>query len=151
MSADIRNLVEQVVKAQIAAYGGTTNIFISGDSGQRTHPAVAVRAIPQEEVAPGSGIFACRTEVDCIFKVNGSTGAAQTAFVQAVRQAFYRNDLDPRPMPNLAKQLTAQAQTLGIALTVLGIVPKGEGPVSTDGDDREYSYGLVFEIHAIPQ
>lgn len=147
MSSDIRNLIEEVVKTQVTTYGGTTNVFISGDSAQRTHPCVAIKATAvQEEVSPGSGVFNLRVEVDCIFKVSGSSGAAQTAFVQAVRQAFYRNDLDARPMVSLAKQLTAA----GLGLTVFGVVPKGEGPVGNDGDDREYVYGLVFEMHATP-
>ena len=152
MSIDVRSLVESAIRAQIVAYGtGTTaNTLISSDTAQLQHPGVRILTDDvAEEITPGSGIFRVPLAVDMVFKADLENAPQTSAFVQAVRQAFYRNDLDPRPMVSLAKQLTAAAAPG--TLTVMGVVPRGDGPVRNEGLNREYVYRLLFDFHCTPR
>lgn len=152
MSTDVRSLVEAVIRTQVVSYGtGTTaNTLISSDTAELLHPGVRILTDDvMEEIAPGAGVFRVPVAVDCVFKADLETAPTTSAFVQAVRQAFYRNDLDARPMVSLAKQLTANAGAG--TLTVMGIVPRGDGPVRNESENREYVYRLLFDIHCTPR
>jgi hypothetical protein len=150
---DIRSLTERAFRTQLQSFATsisaslTANTFISSDTEELQHPGVRIMAVdPTEEISPGTGIYRMRVSVDTVFKADEDNADTTAAFVLAVRQAYYRNDLDARPMQNLAKQLTAQ----NIGLTVMGVVPIAEGPVQVDGAGREYTYRLLFDVHATP-
>lgn len=152
---DVRGLNELAMRAQLLAFlpaNTLTSITVSGDLTKQTHPCGrCLCSDPTSELDPSAGIFRARLDVEIELKADAQGSAATTTLLQQVRQCFYRNDLDPRAMVSLAKQLTQNMVSAGNGYTCLGIVPVGEGPVDRDQADREYRYRFSFDVHSMPR
>jgi hypothetical protein len=148
MSLDIRGLTEAAVYSIITGLNTAVSCYVSSSTDEQVHPAVLIKVSDnQEEIAPGTGIFRQRLEVELQQKLDKyASPAAASSELQSVRQCFYRNDTDSRPMRDLANRMTAAVS----AYTCVGVLPRGEGPVQTDPEVRVYAYRLLFEVHATP-
>lgn len=150
---DIRTLTEMAIRAMIRSLVPDQNVYITSDTRAKVHPAVLVKVTENaEELAPGTGIFKQNVEVELQIKLTGVQGTPLTPemggrLVEQIRQCFYRNDTDPRPMVDLRNRLS---KAIANPYTCQGVVPRGEGPTLVEGDVRNYGYKLVFEIHATP-
>lgn len=154
MAYDIRTLNELAFQAQLLVYGPSVagGIVTTSDLTKQDHPAIKIMSTdPGEEIAPGSGIYKCRVEILLVVKADAQGVSATSYLIQAIRQAFYRNDITSRPMQNLAAMLTTNQVAAGNPFTCLGVVPLSEGPVSKDEDDRMYTFRWAFDVHSMPR
>ena len=145
---DPRYLTELAFKNIITTIGGFSNVYITADTTPHVHPCVLVRVMTnEEEIAPGTGIFKQRVELELQQKLDKQTAEVSEQQVRSLRQSLYRNDTDPRPMRDLANRLSA---AISQPYTCLGVVPVDEPAISPDSEVRVYSYKLAFDVHATP-
>lgn len=122
-------------------------VYITGDTTEHIHPCVTVRALQsQEQLSPGTGIFRVRVQVDLKQKLDDQTADVAEQQLRSVRQCFYRNDLDPRPMVDLAMRLT---RAVAQPFTCNGVVPVDELAPVVESDVRVLTQSLAFDVIAI--
>ena len=145
---DPRYLTELAFKNIITQIGGFSNVYITADTTTHTHPCVLVRVTTnEEEIAPGTGIFKQRVELELMQKLDKQTTEQSEQQIRSLRQCLYRNDTDPRPMRDLANRLSVAVTQ---PYTCLGVVPVDEPSVAQDAEVRIYSYKLTFDVHVTP-
>jgi hypothetical protein len=122
-------------------------VYITGDTTEHTHPCVLVRALEaKEQLAPGTGIFRIRVQLDLKQKLDQENAETSEQELRSVRQCFYRNDLDPRPMIDLALRLTAAVSQ---PFTCNGVVPVEEIAPAIESDVRVLTRSLAFDVIAV--
>lgn len=143
---DPRYLTELAFKNIIGPLGGFANIYITGDTTQHVHPCVTVRATSgREQLAPGTGIYRYQVQLDLKQKLDAQTAEQSEQSYRALKQCFYRNDTDPRPMVDLANRLS---KAVSQPYSVPGVVPVDEPAPSVEADVRVMTRSLVFDVFA---
>lgn len=118
-------------------------VYITGDTTKHVHPCVLVRALnSQEQLAPGTGIYRIRVQLELKQMVDDITAEISEQELRSVRQCFYRNDNDPRPMVDLAIRLS---QAVAQPFTCSGIVPVDEISPAIESDVRVLTLSLAFD------
>ena len=141
---DPRYLTELAFKNILQKLWGSQNVYITGDTTQHIHPCITVRALQaKEQLAPGTGIFRLRVQLDLKQKIDNQTAEVSEQSFRAMRQCFYRNDTDPRPMVDLANRLSA---AVAPPYTVSGIVPSDEPAPGVEADVRVMTRSLAFDV-----
>ena len=123
-------------------------VYITGDLDQQKHPCVTVKALSSTpQLDPSAGIYKVRVQLDLKQKLDQQTAEESEQELRSVRQCFYRNDNDPRPMVDLAKRLSAATAQL---FTVSGVVPVDELQPSVETDLRVLILSLAFDVFCTP-
>jgi hypothetical protein len=142
---DPRYLTELALKNILQKLWGP-NVYITADTTAHVHPCVTVRVLQsREQLAPGTGIFRLRAQLDLKQKVDTQTAEQSEQSYRTMRQCFYRNDTDPRPMVDLANRLSA---AVAPPYTCSGVVPVDEPAPSVESDVRVMTRSLAFDIFA---
>lgn len=146
---DPRLLTEAAFGLMIRGFLPDLAIFTSGSTDEIKHPGLLIRCRDQaEELAPGSGVFKQRVELELQVKPDTLDPETTSSLIRSLRQTFYRNDLTNRgPMQDLALRLTAASAD---PLTVYGVIARPEGEVEVSQEMRVYAYRWEFEVHATP-
>jgi len=122
-------------------------VYITGDTTEHMHPCVVVRALEsKEQISPGTGIFRIRVQLDLKQKLDQEDAEQSERELRGVRQCFYRNDTDPRPMVDLANRLSA---AVAQPYTCNGVVPVDELAPSVESDVRVLTRSLAFDVMAV--
>lgn len=147
-TTDPRYLTELAVKVMVQNLIKDLDVFISFDHESRPHPSLLIRTDDQqEELNPGSGIYKQTVTIEYVCRPDQMTAEDFGRQWLNIRQCFYRNDLDPRPMKDLALRLT---RSLPTSFFCYGAVPRAEQAIRTDEEKRLATVGMILEVHMTP-